>query len=180
MDGRRPETVGPLIAFVAILGAMVVAPVASAAGGCELSAPATVNVGTPLSIVGQGYPPDKDVDVALVIDGGSPDEFVAHSDTLGKFTINLTPETADLGRTTVTASVAGTACTAETVFTVLAPGATAAPAASGTRANAPRTDTIATGQRLDSITPAAAYAMAWLALLLGVGGLLAVRLLGRR
>jgi hypothetical protein len=102
----------------------------AAAATCALSAPATINVGTPFSILGSGFPANTSVDVSMTLAGGTPDEFTVQSAADGGFQIDMTPEPQDAGKTTVVASVSG-GCTATAVFTVvsLTPSATPKPTA---------------------------------------------------
>jgi hypothetical protein len=129
---------------MSLLGATLAGP--AVAADCTLSAPAYVNVGTPLTIVGSGFPASTGVDIAFSIAGGASDAFTVQSDASGTLQIALTPEDIDIGVTTVQAT-AGTACTAQVTYTVLAAGVTPPPSAepedsSGTGAvsTAPRTD----------------------------------------
>ena len=134
--------------FVAgsILGGLLLAVLATpAAAACALTAPDYVNVGTPITIEGAGFPASTTVDLTLSIDGGASDEFTLQSDATGAVHLAFTPEDLDIGVTTIQAT-AGSACTAEVTSTVLAAGVTPPPATpaddSGTGAapGAPRTD----------------------------------------
>ena len=105
--------------------------VPATAATCALSAPATVNVGTPLAIVGSGFPASTSIDISIGLEGATPDEFTVQSDGAGAFQISLTPEPADAGKTTVVAT-AGTTCSAQAVFTVTGATATPTPRATAT------------------------------------------------
>ena len=124
MRGRRAR----VVAGVALMGSLLAAWATPAAGaGCVLSAPAYVNVGTPLTVAGSGFPVSANVDVTITIAGGSPDGFSIQSDAAGAFQIVSTPEALDIGATTV-AATSGASCTAQVNYTVLAAGATPPPA----------------------------------------------------
>lgn len=146
MDARQARILVASV-FVSSLLVVTLSTPASAAD-CLLSAPAYVNVGTPLTILGTGFPASSSVDIALSVQGGGSDAFSVQSDPNGALQISSTPEDIDIGVTTVEAT-AGTVCAAQVTYTVLAAGATPPPAAtsepadtSGTSAapNAPRTD----------------------------------------
>lgn len=119
-----------------------------AAADCTLTAPAYVNVGTPLTIEGSGFPVSTTVDVEIAIEGGASDAFTVQTDPAGSLEIALTLEAIDIGLTTVRATD-GADCTAEVVYAVLAAGATPPPATpepevssgAGGEAVPPRTDT---------------------------------------
>jgi len=183
---------------------VVAAPQVSGAT-CTLTAPATVAVGTPMTISGSGFPASTSVDISLTLEGGTADEFAVQSDTGGAFQINLTPEPQDAGKTTVVAT-AGTTCSAQAIFTVTTPTPTATPkptatqkptatpkpttapkptataapdgsAAGVTSGNAtpPRTDEAPRPAERPSGVPLASWVLAGLVLVIGVGSLIATR-----
>ena len=78
MDTRRARTLAGSTFLLGLLVSALVSPVAAAE--CALSAPATVKVGTPLAINGSGFPASSTIDVALTIEGGTPDAFTVTSD----------------------------------------------------------------------------------------------------
>lgn len=180
MDARRVRIlVGPGIA--AGLLAILLAVPASAAD-CALTAPAAINVGDPLTIEGSGFPGSVAVHIGLSIDGAAADAFPVQSDSSGSLQITLTPESADIGTTTVVAT-AGSTCTAEVTYIVVAAGEplpqpTPEPATGGTDPTAPRTDAtnLPGGQGGTGI----AAALALLLLTVGATGLLLTRAGGRR
>ena len=98
MDTRRARTMASSTFLLGLLVSVLVSPVAAAE--CALSAPATVKVGTPLAINGSSFPASSTIDVALTIEGGTPDVFTVTSNAAGAFQISLTPEAADVGKTT--------------------------------------------------------------------------------
>jgi hypothetical protein len=182
MDTRRPGNLVRAAFAAGLLAASLAAPVEAA--DCALSAPATVNVGSTLTIEGSGFPASSSIDIDLAIEGGAADAFSVQSDANGALQIALVPEDIDIGVTTVQAT-AGSTCTASVTYTVLAAGATPPPAAaespesgSGSEPTAPRTDTDALGG------PNGSTGLPWvLALaLVGVGsaGLFLTRLPRRR
>ncbi len=178
MDTKRARTLAGSTFMLGLLVSAWVSPVAAA--DCALSAPATVRVGTPLAINGSGFPVSAAIDVTLTIKGGTPDQFTVTSDAAGAFRISLTPEKADLGKTTVVAT-AGSTCSAQVIYTIVAaaPTATAAPRASAATASgrpiAPRTDAAppagdrSPGERLD------AWLLAVAVVVIGTCGLVATR-----
>ncbi len=186
MDVRRIPMVGASLVVSGLLALLAAGP-AGAASGCTLTAPATVRVGDPLNVAGKGFPASSDIDVALVVEGGSPDQFTVQSNATGDFQISLTPEEADAGKTTITAN-AGKVCSATVTLTVLgandaAPTPTAAPAgsaggAAGSRGTAPRTDT-ASGPSGPSGSSGGGLPIMWvlaaLSLAIGAVGLIATR-----
>lgn len=178
MDARRARILVVTVFSVSLLFPLLVGPAAAAT--CTLTAPATVAIGTPIAIVGSGFPASTSVDISLTIEGGSPDEFTAQSDANGAFQINLTPEAADAGTTTVVAT-AGAGCTAQIVITVgdssaaVTPEPTEAPAGAGAEAIPPRSDTAATVHARTTATPLTAWLVAVLMLVIGIGGLIATR-----
>ena len=146
MDARRARILAGSALLITLLAATWAGP--AAAADCTLSAPAYVNVGTPLTIEGAGFPASTSVDINFSIAGGASDAFTVQSNASGALQIALTPEDLDIGVTTVQAK-AGSACTAQVTYTVLAAGETPPPpasaepeASSGTGAEpaAPRTD----------------------------------------
>ena len=176
MDAKRSRFLVVTVFLVSLLMPMFVG--SAAAATCTLTAPAKVAIGTPLSIVGSGFPVSSSVNISLTLNGGSPDEFAVQSDASGAFQINLTPEAADAGETTVVAT-AGADCTAQVVFTVGTSSAAATPkpagSAPGTGATAPQTDTAETVRPPATGTPLMAWLVAVLMLVIGVGGLIATR-----
>lgn len=178
MDARRARILVVTVFSVSLLTPLLVVPAAAAT--CTLTAPATGAIGTPLAIAGSGFPASTSVDISLTIEGGSPDEFTAQSDANGAFQINLTPEAADEGTTTVVAT-AGAGCTAQVVFTVgdssatVTPEPTEAPAGAGAEATPPRSDAAATVPARTTGAPLTAWVVAVVMLAFGVGGLIATR-----
>jgi hypothetical protein len=177
MDATRAR-----IRVAAVLSASLVIPLLAspaAAATCTLSAPATVAIGAQLVIKGSGFPASASVDIAISIDGGSPDEFTVQSDGTGAFEINLTPEAADAGQTTVVAT-AGSDCTAQVVIAVGVAPATSAPAPTdtgageGSEGTPPRTDATAVVEAASG-APASVWLMATLLFFLGLGGLIVTR-----
>lgn len=183
MDARRARILGGTAILISLLAATWAGPVAAA--DCTLSAPAYVNVGTPLTIEGSGFPASTGVDIAFSIAGGGSDALTIESDASGALQIALTPEDLDIGVTTVQAT-AGTACTAEVTYTVLAAGATPPPSAepddspgTGAASTAPSTDMEpATGAAdLAGGTP---WGLALALLAIGSAGLFRTRSIRRR
>ena len=169
MDTRRARILAGSTFVLGLLVSVLVSPVAAAT--CALSAPPTVKIGTPLAIKGSGFPASSTIDVALTIEGGTPDAFTVTSDAAGAFQISLTPEAADLGKTTVV-TTAGSTCSAKVTYTVTS----SAPVAAATgKPLAPRTDAApvpgdrAPGERLD------AWLLAVVVVLIGTFGLVATR-----
>lgn len=174
--------------------------VPAAAATCALSVPATGQVGTPLAIVGSGFPASSSLDISIGLEGATPDQFAVQSDGAGAFQISLTPEPADAGKTTVVAT-AGTTCSAQAVFTVT--GATSTPdatpdatptakptatrsanpnpsspprgAAAGSTDAPPQTDIATTSAGRMTDNPAISWAFAVLMILIGISGLLITR-----
>lgn len=192
MDARRVGFASATV-IASLFALLLAAPVAVAADGCTLTAPATVKVGTPLSINGSGFPVSSSVDISLTLAGGTPDEFAVQSDAGGAFVISLTPEPEDVGSTTVVAK-AGTVCTAQVTFTVTGAAPTPAPTptpapSSGTEATAapggdvggatggngeatpPRSDTTVTAAGPSAGPSPTLWALALIILAIGVGGL---------
>lgn len=175
MDARRTRSLVVTFLSGALLTAVLAAPTVAAT--CTLDAPTTVDIGSPLTINGSGFPASATVDVSLTIEGGSPDTFSVQADASGAFTISLTPEAADLGVTTIVAT-AGANCTAQVLVGVgvPAPSETTEPTAAAVGAGAaPRTDM---GDALAEPDPGSS-SMLWLVagLLFGIGisGLYATR-----
>ena len=169
MDTRRARTLAGSTFLLGLLVSALVSPVAAAT--CALSAPPTVKIGTPLAIKGSGFPASSTIDVALTIEGGTPDAFTVTSNAAGAFQISLTPEAADLGKTTVV-TTAGSTCSAKVTYTVIS----SAPVAAATsRPVAPRTDAASLpgdrgpGERLD------AWLLAVVVVVIGTFGLIATR-----
>ena len=171
--------------YASILGLALLLPtsaVPAAAATCALSAPATVKVGTPLDIIGSGFPVSSAVDVSIGLEGATPDDLSVQSDGAGAFTISLVPEPADAGTTTVVAT-AGTSCSARAVINVVGTAATptpgtspssppAGPAASGA---APPTDTAPAAAAQTADSAATGWALALVILLIGAGGVFTTR-----
>lgn len=175
MDVRRARILIASIVGAGMASSLLVMPVAAA---CALSAPPTVAIGSPLAIEGSGFPASATVDVSLTIEAGAPDEFTVESDATGSFSINLTPEAADVGVTTI-AATAGTDCAAQVVVGVGVPApsetaeATDAPAGAGVAP--PRTDTGDAVSETDPDTSSMLWLVAGLLVGLGIGGLYATR-----
>ncbi|MBI3748724.1 MAG: hypothetical protein HY262_07755 [Chloroflexi bacterium] len=154
------------------------------AGGCVPNAPSSARVGSPLEIRGTGFPASSAVDVTFVVDGGTPDAFSIQSEATGRLSISLTPEAADEGVTTVTAT-SGSACSATVTFTVVGPNdpaPTSAPAASQAAAgtstapsSAPRTDTVLAASTDAAVGSSAPWLLALGCLAIGIGSLAAAR-----
>jgi hypothetical protein len=184
MVARRVRILVGSAFAVGLLASAWVAP--AAAADCSLSAPATVAIGTPLTIEGAGFPVSSGVDIKLTIQGGAPDEFTVQSNDSGAFQINLTPEVADLGETTVVAT-AGAVCSAQVVYAILSAGQTALPttepsaepsgsaAVSGAQPAVPRTDAATALDGGAAGTTRNAWVLAILALTIGGVGLVATR-----
>jgi hypothetical protein len=122
MVARRMQVLAGTTLVLVAAFAVTTAPTL-AAPACALSAPAYVNVGTPLTIEGAGFPASSPVNITLSIQGGGSDAFSVQSDASGALGIALTPEAVDVGTTTVVAT-AGATCTAQVTYTVLEAGAT--------------------------------------------------------
>lgn len=145
MDAKQARILAGSAVLMSLLAAASAGP--AAAAGCTLSAPAYVNVGTPLTIEGSGFPASASVDIAFSLDGSASDAFSVQSSAAGALQIALTPEDADIGVTIVQAT-AGSACTATATYAVQAAGQTppASPEPAASRAPragpaaAPRTD----------------------------------------
>jgi hypothetical protein len=183
MDAKRARFLAGSIVAGGLLASLSAGP--AMAADCTLSAPATINVGTAFAIEGAGFPASSSVDVTLAVEGGASDAFTVQSNAAGTFRIDLTPETADIGKTTVVAT-AGSACSVGVAYTILGANQTAPPtaepaasaAAGGTAAPAPRTDTVMVS-KTSSLTPGA-WLLAVLVLAMGGAGLLATRMARRR
>jgi hypothetical protein len=174
MNLRQLRIVVGSISSATLLLSVFVTPVAAA---CALSGPASVDIGSALTITGSGFPATTTVDVSMTVDGGSPDEFTVESDGVGGFAINLTPEAADAGLTTVVAT-AGAGCTAQVIIGVgvPAPAVTAQPTSDAEAADAPpRTDADAITTSSAPASHPAAWLLAAIMILLGLGGLFATR-----
>ncbi len=180
MIAGRARVLSAAVLGLGLLIPFSVVPVTAAT--CALSAPATVHVGDPLAIVGSGFPASSSIDISIGLQDATADQFSVQSDGAGGFTISLTPEPADAGKTTVVAT-AGTACSAQAVFTVTGatatptPEATVAPSESGPGATShpPRTDTTPTAGRKTLDAPAIGWALALLTLFIGLGGVTLTR-----
>jgi hypothetical protein len=144
MDVGRARVLAAAGLMVGTLLAISAGPAAGAE--CSLSAPSYVNVGTPVTIEGEGFPASSDIDISVSIEGGASDAFSIQSNAGGTLAIALTPEAIDIGVTTI-AATAGSVCTAQVTYTVLASGQTPPPAtptpddsALGSAPGAPQTD----------------------------------------
>ena len=172
MDTRRARILAGSTFVLGLLVSVLVSPVAAAT--CALSAPPTVKIGTPLAIKGSGFPASSTIDVALTIEGGTPDAFTVTSDAAGAFQISLTPEAADLGKTTVV-TTAGSTCSAKVTYAVISSAPVAPVAAATSRPVAPHTDAVSLpgdrgpGERLD------AWSLAVVVVVIGTLGLVATR-----
>jgi hypothetical protein len=163
-----------------LLACSLVAP--AAAAECVLIAPATANVGSPMTIQGTGFPASSDVDIALSVQGGPSDAFAVQSSASGELHISLTPEEAEAGLTTMTAT-AGSTCTAQVVFTVLGAGETPPPtsepdgsaAGEGAEPTVPRTDLSSVQGESTAFLSGSAWFLALLILVVGAWGLIAGR-----
>ena len=183
MDSPRIRITGAAIVACSLLVGLTTLPVV-AAGGCSLEAPYAIRVGNPLNISGSGFPASTTVDVSLTLDGGSPDAFTVDSNGAGVIQFSLTPETADLGHTTVVAT-AGSTCSATIEFTVVGSNATLPPeptatpgdagAGSGGGDTAPRTDSAGQAPAGPNALPPTAWLIGVLSLLIGIAGLVATR-----
>lgn len=173
-----------------ILGLALLLPtsvVPASAATCRLSVPTTVKVGTPIAIVGSGFPAFAAIDVSIGLEHATPDQLAVESDRAGAFTISLTPEPADEGRTTVHAT-AGTACSVQAVFTVTSasvvptPVATPSPHQTGAGATSgpPPTDAAPTTVGQVAIGPTTLWVLALVILLIGCGGVMTTRRIGQR
>jgi hypothetical protein len=172
MHARRLRA---LLSSIIVSGGVVLLTVGpSAAATCGLSAPASVAIGSALTISATGFPVSAPVDISITIEGKAPDTFTTQSDPTGKFAINLQPEAADQGMTTVTAT-SGTDCTAQAVIAVGVAPSTPEPTddggvAAGGGAPPPTTDAA------PALTSTTGQGTAiWLGLLLfalGIGGLI--------
>lgn len=176
MDVRRHRILAGSALLMTLLAATWAGP--AAAADCTLRAPAYVNVGTPITIEGSGFPAASNVDIGFSIEGGASDAFTIQSDASGTIQIALTPEATDVGGTTVQAT-AGSACTAQVTYTVLAAGETPPPPASaepegtsgtGAEPTAPRTDT-ESGIGGDDWSSAAPWVLALALVVVGGTGL---------
>lgn len=181
MMGRRTRQISTLTVAGGLLALVVTAP--AAAADCVLSAPSTVDIGSDLAIEGSGFPANAAVDVSISIEGGPTDDLAVQSNASGAFTINLTPESADEGVTTVVAT-SGPDCRAEVVIGVGVPAPAAAsggeaagesaPDAGGTEAGAPRTDGVS-GAPTSGERPLVLWLLAGALIGLGIGGRYASR-----
>ena len=179
MLGRARTLTGTIIA----LGLMASQAVGlAAAATCTLSAPATVQIGSPITILGSGFPVSSSIDVSIGLEGATADQFAVQSDGAGAFQLNLTPEPADAGKTTVLAS-AGATCSAQAIFTVTGPSALPTPEATtpptgsgnGATGTPPRTDAAPVTVGQTTGVPVIGWTLALLLLVIGFGGALATR-----
>jgi hypothetical protein len=174
MEARRARVLIASSGIAALALSVWVTPVAAA---CALSAPDSVAIGSPLVIEGSGFPASTSVDVSITVEGGSPDEFSVQSDASGALQINITPESADAGVTTIVAS-SGPGCTVQVVVGVGVPAPTDAPDATEGAPGAetpPRTDTGELAHSSPSLPASPAWLLAGLLFLIGVGGVYATR-----
>jgi hypothetical protein len=146
----------------------------SAAATCSLSAPASVAIGSALTISATGFPASAAIDISITVEGKAPDTFTTQSDPTGKFQINLQPEAADQGMTTVKAA-SGADCTAEVVVAVGVTPSTPEPTvdsgvAAGGGAPPPTTD--AAPALTGTTGPGTAIWLGLLLVALGIGGLI--------
>jgi hypothetical protein len=164
-----------LIGSILLAGFLLPAFAAPVAAACGLSAPASVAIGSLLEIHGSGFPADAIVEVSISIEGGASDEFTVPSDGNGAFVISFTPEAADTGLTTVTAST-GAACTADAVIGVGVPAPTAPQGSEsgGTGAAAPPTDGLG-NPGLGDTTSSRPWVLAGVLFVIGLGGLYLTR-----
>jgi hypothetical protein len=176
MDARRARHLVVVTLSVALL--LPFLATSAAAATCKLTAPATVAIGSPNAITGSGFPANASVDVALTFDGSATVATTVQSDAGGTFLFSFTPTAVDAGRATAVAT-AGTDCTAQIAFTVgvstgaAGPEAGVAGATGSGAAQPPRTDSDGHVRSSTASTPApAAWPLALLLLLLGIGGLL--------
>lgn len=168
-------------ASLTVIAGFAVAPISAAT--CALAAPSSVAIGAAVTVSGSGFPSGATVNIAVTINGGSPDTFTVVADGSGAITIQLTPETADIGQTTVEATVQG-GCTASVGFEVLDPTATprpeptAAPTGGGAGEGdepPPRTDTLSDLGKLPATGAPMTLAVAVLVFVIGFGGILMTR-----
>jgi hypothetical protein len=182
MDGRRARLICSAAAWLALTIPLIASPVAAAS--CTISAPASVKVGTPVTIGGSGFPELTSVDISIGRERSTPAQFTVQSDSAGAFTLSLTPEQSEIGQTTVVAT-SGASCSAQALFTVgtATPVASAKPAVSGA-ANAsspgaptspPKTDSLSQSIGGNTRVPVLAWALALTMVLVGVSGLIATR-----
>jgi hypothetical protein len=173
MDPRRARILGGSAILAGLLAATWAGPVGAA--DCTLTAPPYVNVGTPLTIDGAGFPASSAVAIAITLDGAESDAFSVQSDAAGALEIALTPEAIDIGATVVTAT-AGSTCSAQVAYTVLGAGATPPPAPTeepGTTAGgatAPRTDAASVGGSGAGSPGGGPWVLAVLLVVLGAAG----------
>lgn len=180
MGAGRARIVSSGVLALGLLVSSAVIPTAAAT--CALSAPPTVTVGTPLIVIGYGFPASTRIDVSIGLRGRPPDEFAIQSDGAGDFRISFTPEGVDAGETTILAT-AGTTCSAQAVVVVtgatIAPSPQATPAPSGSSAratgNPPRTDAVAPPTGQTGEMPTKGWELTLLIVLIGVAGLLSAR-----
>lgn len=169
-------------ASIAIGLLLPLSAIPAAAATCTLNAPARVQVGDPLAIAGSGFPASSSIDISISLEGASPDEFAVQSDGTGAFQVSLTPESTDVGTTTVVAT-AGATCSARVIYVVsLGATSTAEPAAStppksssGVSGGPPRTDAVGAQAGLQPDVPVGGLRLAILMVVLGCAGLLATR-----
>lgn len=109
--------------------------------------------------------------------GKTPVNLSVQSDAQGTFKMQLTPESTDVGTTTVTAAVAGTSCSATASYTVSVAAARAA-SAGPTHRPGPNTSTVIDGSPWGA--PSGLVPFALVLLLIGVSGLLLARFRGAR
>ena len=169
----------------------------AAAATCAISAPTSVNVGSGVTISGSGFPAGSSVGITVKINNGDPDSFSVAADATGAFTMQLTTEASDIGRTSVKASVAG-GCSDQLVYAVVDPNAPPPPAtpepasggaaaggAAGTGAVAdesgpPRTDAAMSAADAPTSTASLLLVVGVLVFVIGFGGLVTTRPAPRR
>jgi hypothetical protein len=134
MPGWRTRTVSFVVAAALLLTPAPGPRRVVAASGCSLGLSGTPRVGQGITISGSGYPPDGAVDVTFQLSGQETDAFSLTSDQDGRFRIDLSLETADIGATTIRATATGNACSAQLDYTVVGAGGGGSPATPTPRA----------------------------------------------
>lgn len=144
-----------------------------AAATCTLTAPASVAIGSDLTISASGFPASSAVDISITIEGKTPDTFTTQSDAAGTFEINLQLEASDKGLTTVVAS-AGAGCKAQVEVAVGTTVSTPEPTTdSGVAAGGGAPPTTDAAPALTGSTgPGSAIWLGLLLLAIGIGGLI--------
>ena len=171
MNAKGLRILAGSICSAGLLMSMLAPPVAAA---CALNAPESVDIGSPLTIEGSGFPASTTVDVSITIAGGPSDELTVQSDGSGAFEFGYTPEAADAGVTTYVAT-AGADCTAQAVVAVGVDVVAETPEPTAAEAEAPpRTDmdrVAGTPATRGSVT----LLLAAFLVVVGIGGLFATR-----